>query len=261
MLKRMALFGAAALACVALARGEDWNKVYSVGPGASLRVDAKDGAVTVRAWDEKSISARVTAMGWKIGPGELEIVERQTGDRVEIDLKLPSMRWNTGRRSIQVEVQVPRETRLDIRTGDGAIRVTDVGGELRLTTGDGSITAEGGVLGSLQARTGDGRIAVRGRVNALSLHTGDGSITAEVMPGSKPSTSWRIETGDGSVTLRLPSDFSADLDVHTGDGGVTVDLPMTAERREKQTVKGKLNGGGPVVTVRSGDGSVKVGRI
>jgi len=117
------------------------------------------------------------------------------------------------------------------------------------------------VEGELHVRTGDGRIGVRGRLESLNLHTGDGSITAEVMPGSKVASSWRVETGDGSVTLRLPSDVAADLDAHTGDGSLTVDLPLNETQREKHSVKGRLNGGGPLITIRSGDGSVRVGRI
>jgi hypothetical protein len=260
MFKRIALFAAVSLAGIACARGEEWNKTFSVAARADLRVDAKDGAVTVRAWDQKTISARVNALGWKIAPGELEIQDHQLGDRVELVLKMPSEHWAFGRRSIEVEVKVPRDTRLDIRTGDGAIRVFEVAGEVRLVTGDGSIEAAG-VEGSLQARTGDGRIGVRGRLESLNLHTGDGSVQAEILPGSKVASGWRIETGDGSVTVRVPSDLAADLDLHTGDGHLSVDIPFAAERQDKKTVKGRINGGGPPFAIRTGDGSVTVKRI
>jgi putative adhesin len=257
MFRRIALFVAVSLAGIAGARGEEWSKMFPVAGRADLRVDAKDGAVTVRAWDQKTISARVSAVGWKIGPDELDIQDHQMGDHVELVLKMPSAHWGFGRRSIDVEVKVPRDTRLDLRTGDGAIRVFDVAGEIRLVTGDGAIEAAG-VEGSVQARTGDGRIGVRGRLESLNLHTGDGSVRAEILPGSRLASGWRIETGDGSVTVRVPSDLAADLDLHTGDGHLTVDLPLTADRRDRKTVRGKLNGGGPAFAIRTGDGSVAV---
>ena len=261
MLKRIALFSAVLVACVPALRSEEWHKSFTVGAQPDLRVDAKDGSITVKSWSEKSILARVTTTGWKIGSGELDIIDRQTGDHVELTLRLPSMSWGGTRRSIQVEISVPRETKLDLRTGDGAIRVNDVEGEMRLTSGDGSVTAESAVLGPVTARTGDGRISMRGRLTNLSLRTGDGSIMVEALPGSRPASSWRVETGDGSVTMRVPSDFAANVDLHTGDGSLTVDLPISTDQRDKRTVRGKLNGGGPVITVHTGDGSIKIGRI
>jgi hypothetical protein len=260
MLKRIALFVAVTVAGIAVARGEEWNKTFAVSGPAELRVDAKDGAVVVRTGDGKSISARVIATGWKIGPGELDVREHQTGNRVDLELRLPSRQFDFGRRSIRVEVNVPRETRLDIRTGDGSIHVTDTTGEIRLTTGDGSIEASG-VEGSVTARTGDGRISIRGRVQGLNLHTGDGSISADLLPGSEVATSWRVETGDGSITMRLPRELSAVLDAHTGDGSIKVDLPMAEEQKGGNSVRAKLGAGGRTFTVRTQDGSVRISPI
>ena len=115
---------------------------------------------------------------------------------------------------------------------------------------------------SLEASSGDGNIRVRGKFNGLNLRSGDGNIDAEVSPGSHMATGWTIHTGDGGVTLRLPDGFAADLDAHTGDGHITVDLPLTTEGGiHEDSVSGKLNGGGPVLTVRTGDGSVHLTRL
>ena len=43
----------------------------------------------------------------------------------------------------------------EIRTGDGSIRMTETAGELLVETGDGSVTLED-VSGRVEARTGDG---------------------------------------------------------------------------------------------------------
>jgi len=260
MIQRIAILAALTFAAIPCARAEEWNKMFTVAARADLRVDAKDGSVTVRAWDQKTISAHVNAVGWKIGSGELEIQDHQLGDRVELVLKTPPAHVAFGHHSIAVEIKVPRDTRVDIHTGDGGIKVFEIAGEVRLTTGDGSIEASG-VEGSVQARTGDGSIGVRGRLESLTLHTGDGSVHADILPGSKVASGWRIETGDGSVTVRVPSDLAADLDLHTGDGRLSVDLPFTADRQDKKTVRGKLNGGGPAFAIRTGDGSVSVKRI
>ncbi|HZT30801.1 MAG TPA: DUF4097 family beta strand repeat-containing protein [Bryobacteraceae bacterium] len=252
-----------ALAVLLAAPGlaDEWTKTFSISGAADLRVDTNDGAVTVRAWDLNRIEARVTTTGWKIGPGEVQVREHQTGDRVELDVHLPSRTWGAGSRTVRIELQVPRQTRSEIRTGDGRIRIEGVKGEAHLSTGDGAIEADT-LDGTLEARTGDGGIRVRGRLDSLRLHTGDGSIQAEILAGSKIDTNWRVETGDGSVRLRLPSDFAADLDVHTGDGGISVDLPLTVSGvRNSSNLRGKLNNGTRPLYVRTNDGAIHIGRL
>jgi DUF4097 and DUF4098 domain-containing protein YvlB len=162
---------------------------------------------------------------------------------------------------VRVELTVPRDLRSDIHTGDGGITVDGLHGETHLSTGDGHIEADR-LDGTLDAQTGDGRMRVRGRFDQLNLHTGDGSIDAEVENGSKMSTEWRIRTGDGHVTLRLPTSFSADLDVHTEDGHIESDLPVTLSglKRENE-LRGKLNAGGQALVVHTGDGSTRLERL
>jgi hypothetical protein len=50
------------------------------------------------------------------------------------------------------------------------------------------------------------------------------------------------------------------LELRTGDGHIRLDLPLTVRGTENEhEVRGKLNGGGPLLTVRTGDGSTTVG--
>ena len=245
-----------------VASADEWSKRFTVSGKPELRVDAGDGGVTVRAWDRSEIEARVTTLGWRIGPSDVQIIERQSGDRVELELRIPRRAFNfgMGRRSIQVELHVPRELHSDIHTGDGHISVDGIKGDMRLTTGDGRIEAES-VDGALDAHTGDGRIRVRGRFDALRLQTGDGSIDAEIARGSKLASEWNVRTGDGHVTLRIPDGLAADVEVHTGDGHITSDLPITTTGAWRDhDLRGKINGGGVPFIIRTNDGSVRLER-
>jgi hypothetical protein len=168
---------------------------------------------------------------------------------------------NFGQQSIRVELRVPRELRSAIHTGDGSIIAEDLHGETHLSTGDGRIEASS-LDGTLDAQTGDGSIRARGRFDLLNLHTGDGSIEAEVNNGSRISSEWSVRTGDGHVTLRLPANLSADLDVHTGDGHIQSELPVTMSgSRGEHDLRGKLNAGGPLLIVRTNDGSIRLERM
>lgn len=67
----------------------------------------------------------------------------------------------------------------------------------------------------------------------------------------------RVETGDGNVTLEIPGDLAADVSLHTGDGHIDLDMPVMAEGKLKQNeIHGKLNGGGKLMTIHTGDGSI-----
>jgi DUF4097 and DUF4098 domain-containing protein YvlB len=248
--------------CFSSALADEWSKRFPVSGRPDLRVDANDAAVVLRAWDRPEIEARVTTTHWKI-PSDIEVIEHQTGDRVELEVRMTHrlFRFDFGQRSVQVELHVPRELRSDIHTGDGSITVDAVRGETHLQTGDGRIEATA-LDGALDARTGDGRIRVQGRFDRLDLRTGDGSIEAEVAAGSKMNGEWSVRTGDGHVTLRLPESFSARLDVHTGDGRVQSDLPVTGSGTlRRNELRGNLNAGGPTLTVHTNDGSVRLERL
>jgi hypothetical protein len=240
---------------------DQWTKSFSVGAAPELRIETSDANVTLRAANISTIEARVYTSGWRIGPGDVHVTEHQTGDRVEIEVKVPPIHFNLGNRWVKIEVQVPNATRADVHTGDGNIRADGLRGTTRLVTHDGNIDGEG-FEGILDASSGDGNIRVRGKFSGLNLRSGDGNIDAEVAPGSHMATGWMVHTGDGNATLRLPDGFAASLDAHTGDGHITVDLPITTDGGvHEDSVNGKLNGGGPVLTVRTGDGSVHLARL
>jgi hypothetical protein len=129
-----------------------------------------------------------------------------------------------------------------VETGDGAVRLDAVNGDVNL-------------------RSADGRIRVAGRLSRVHARTGDGSITVIAEPGSEAGDDWDIATGDGAVRLELPVDFDAELDAHTGDGRVTLEDLSFSDRgsaRQRRTLRGTLNQGGSAVHVRTGDGSISV---
>jgi len=215
----------------------------------------------LRPGSASTIEARVDTSGWNIGPGEVTVTSRQNGDRVEIEVRIPSLHFDFGRRWVKIELQIPSQTKADIHTSDGNIRADGLRGNTRLVTHDGNIEA-GEFDGYLDASSGDGSIHVRGRFDGLNLHSGDGHISADVQSGSRMAGIWTVHSGDGGVTLRLPDGFAADIDAHSGDGRITVDLPLTTSGGiQEHSVSGKLNGGGSMLTIHTGDGSIHLARL
>lgn len=257
------ILGIVIMASAALpARADDWSKTYTLTGHPDLRVETSDANIRVSTWDQNTIEAKVTTVRYKIGGDGIRIEERQNGDRVEIDVRYPhhgvTINWGQMSHRVDIDIHMPREGRMDLHTADGKIEVGHFKGEMQLRSGDGSQEMED-VDGTLHATTGDGRIRAYGRFDDLELKTGDGNLEAKAASGSALATGWRLETGDGSVTLEVPETLAADVDLHTGDGHIDLDMPVTtAGKLRENEVHGKLNGGGNLLVIHTGDGSIRL---
>jgi DUF4097 and DUF4098 domain-containing protein YvlB len=262
------------------------EKRFTVSGTPEVHLTTFDGSITIRAGETKTIVVEIE----KRGPSQeavdqLKIETSQDGNRVEIEVKKPArdvVFFGVGHMSptASLIVTMPAQGnvfaksgdgairiehvhgQLELRTGDGSVRGTDIGGKLTIATGDGSVTLDD-VDGDVDVDTGDGGVSVAGRIAIAKVHTGDGSITFRAAPGTAMKDDWSIVTGDGGVSLFLPSDFAADLDAHTGDGSIRNELSVAAEKdedrdRERRTLKGKIGAGGKTLRIRTGDGSIRL---
>ncbi len=187
------------------ARADEWSKTYNLTGKPDLRIETSDANIRVTTWDQNTIEAKVITTRYKIGEGGIRVEERQTGNSVEIDVRYPHHNFNVewGQHKVDIIIQMPREGRVNLRTGDGKIDLAGLKGDMDLHTGDGSENLEG-VDGKLHASTGDGHITAHGRFDELELKTGDGHVDVRATQGSTLATSWRLETGDGNVIARSP---------------------------------------------------------
>lgn len=158
-------------------------------------------------------------------------------------------------------------------TSGGSIELNGCEGPLKVDTSGGRIDATDG-SGSLDARTSGGAIVVRnfggdakvetsgGRLSFENINgkivgrTSGGSISAKLkspVPGDVT-----LETSAGSIDLMVPSDAGLDIEAEAGSGRVTSDLPFTGTRTDRDSMKGKINGGGKSVVLRTSAGSISI---
>ena len=257
----------------------EWKHEYPLTARATVVLRASDARIHVETWDQSRVAVRVVTDGWRIRPGEVQVEDRSTGDHVEIVVHEPVLHLSFGfeHRSILLEATVPRGIDLDAQTSDGGIEIPALEGSIRAKTSDGSIavdrakgalvlsTSDGRIVahrldGMLEARASDGSLMIDGRFDALRLATSDGHIQADIAPGSSVGSGWSLSTSDGSIDLRLPTDLAADLEARAGDGNIDVDFPVTVQGRfSRHDLRAKLNGGGPLLSLRTGDGSIHIG--
>jgi DUF4097 and DUF4098 domain-containing protein YvlB len=260
------------------------EKRFSVDGTADVRVATFDGSIQVRSWDKPDVLVEIEKRGpSKAAVESLQVIVEQKGNVIDLEVKRPRNETFSGIRFRQAAyaslvVTVPRTTNIRARTGDGSIKIERVTGHIELRTGDGSIrasevagdlsfdTGDGSVVveraeGQLTVDTGDGSVNVSGSLGAVKLHTGDGSVIYRADAGSAMTDQWDITTGDGSVTLYLPTDLGVDLDAHTGDGRIINDLGIEksdGDDRTRRTLRGRIGSGGKLLRVRTGDGAIRL---
>jgi hypothetical protein len=261
-------------------RAEEVTKTFTVTGHARVRVETDDGAVRVSTGDIKQVEIRVVYSGYKLDK-DLRVSSEQNGDSVDVVAKTSGGGlWNWGVRhsSLRVEVHMPKDADLSVKSGDGSVEADSINGNVDVTAGDGSITVQGlrgnmrfhtgdghiearGLDGTVDASSGDGHISLEGRFDGLTIRTGDGGVNARASAGSKVSSAWSIHTGDGSVDLEVPGDLAANLDASTHDGHISLGLQVTVEGTfSSSSIHGKLNGGGQALTIHTGDGSIHLSK-
>jgi hypothetical protein len=79
----------------------------------------------VTTWNQNAIETKVITTRYKIGEGGIRVEERQTGDSVTIEVRYPHHNFNVewGPHRVDIIIQMPREGRVNLRTGDGKIEV------------------------------------------------------------------------------------------------------------------------------------------
>src|ERR1700733_2541577 len=260
------------LTAVAQDPDHSWSKTYPVTGKPTLALETADAGVEFRpCGDCHEIRIHVEVEGRKMSDYRLE--EGQSGDQVHFLFKeLPHIgghiAWH--REQTRVTVESPAQLTLEAKTSDGNVTLSGLQGDLGLTTVDGNVTldhvsgnlriksGDGQVKvtnaeGAIDAHTSDGNLSVDGLFHALALHTSDGSLDLSLREGTQLTGATTIQSSDGSVTVRVPQSFAADLNVHTSDGHVDCALPLVMNHYQSgesgHELHGKLNGGGTPLTI------------
>jgi Toastrack DUF4097 len=144
-----------------------------------------------------------------------------------------------------------------LQTGSGDVRAREISGPMRGGTGSGNIELEETAAGDIDLHTGSGNITARGIQGAFRADTGSGDITGEGMQAG----AWNIRTGSGNVHVHLPANAAFDADISTSSGSINVNAPITTTvqgrvQDARKSIQGKVRGGGPLLTLRTGSGDI-----
>ena len=153
---------------------------------------------------------------------------------------------------------------IELNGCEGATKVETSGGRIESIDGSGSLDARtsGGAIvvknfgGDAKVETSGGRLSLENINGNLTGRSAGGSIDARLrspVPGDVD-----LETSAGSIEVTVTPDAGLDVEAETSSGRVTSDLPCVGLRTEREQLKGKINGGGKALVLRSGAGSISI---
>lgn len=248
---------AAALLLCALAAGparageandEPLEQTFEVAPDVRVDIEIVTGEIELRAIDANQLRVRAK--------GPLDV----NGSHRRVSVRAPSGGWMPWSHpaEVEVEIELPRKSRITARAINGGIRAEGVEGELDLHAANGAIEVKGapveayletmnaaikfegrgsdvvaktlngeieleGVSGEVQASTVSGRIKVEGEaIERAELRTMAGAIELDgsLAKGARVNA----KSFSGPVLVRLPGNTSARFDVQSWSGGLESDF-------------------------------------
>jgi DUF4097 and DUF4098 domain-containing protein YvlB len=146
----------------------------------------------------------------------------------------------------------------------GDVRAGAVSGSAAIETSGGDVRVER-IGGSAQVRTGGGDIILPAVLGAVQAESSGGSVRIAVL-SREPRGGVVIRNAGGDVTLTLPGDVRAEVELDVTDSGdpeetsIRSDFPELAVVRRSDSARaaGALNGGGPRISVRTTSGTIRL---
>ncbi len=147
---------------------------------------------------------------------------------------------------------------IDAGTSGGDVRLAEGLAAVKLGTSGGDIRA-GRVVGPTELGTSGGDIDVKSVENTLHAATSGGNVTAGFTGPLKGDC--KLATSGGRIRVTVDKGAAFDLDASTSGGDVdATGLTITIEKggAGRSRLAGKVNGGGPLLKLRTSGGDVDV---
>jgi DUF4097 and DUF4098 domain-containing protein YvlB len=249
------------------------GRVDAQSGGGTIRVDDIGGAINAETGGgtidvgnvASDVSLHTGGGSIKVNSAKGKIEAESGGGSVSIVSGMQGAVLETGGGSIQVERCAGR---VKASTGGGSIDLGDIGGPVEMETGGGSIRLSS-AKGPVRAETGGGSIELNG-VPSARAETAAGGITAKFVAANGEHHDSELETAAGDITVYLAPNVNisvrASIEVANGHS-IRSDFPdirVTTEGGDygpkTVTAEGSLNGGGPVLKVRTTTGDISFRR-
>lgn len=181
--------------------------------GSTFETLTHNGSIKIAGADIAKCNLTATITARAISEEEAQKLAEKTtiklepfGNRLIAKIDKPAFLINQSV-SVDLDVEVPNESDLELTTHNGWVSIRDITGEINSTTHNGRITA--------QQVSGDTR-----------LKTHNGSVRVYYSEAAPSVCNVSLITYNGDIELKTPSNFSCEVNLSTNNGSIITDLPI-----------------------------------
>lgn len=220
---------------------EEFHKSYPLTADGRVSLKNINGAVTIQAWDKNEVqvdAVKTADEQSKLAEAKIEVTAGSSS--IDIRTHYPE-RTNHNPANVEYTLHVPRKARLDkIDLVNGRIKIEGVDGFIRAASVNGSVEAT----------------QVAGEISLSSVN---GRVYAELQA---PKRSVNLETVNGGLEVRLPSDAAAEINASTVHGGISneFNIPVNRERWVGSEMRARLGDGGANIKLSAVNGGIQIRR-
>ena len=275
---------------------KEFTKTIPFTSSGNLLLQNVNGSVEVKSWNREDVDIKAII---KVKAGDSEDAEEflkevhinvyESSTKIEIEVDYPGkgegfsflkalFGWGKPNVSINFWIQAPKKIDLNLISTNGEIKVYDIDGQVYSKTTNGSMNLEG-IMGEVELKTTNGSISANningdldakttnGKINLIRISgnikakSTNGSITSEILELNIVKE-MNFRTTNGSVKLTLPNNINADFEAKTTNGKIYTDFPNLVQGEiSKKHISGKINNGGPLIYVRTTNGSITISKF
>ncbi len=255
---------------------ERFQKSFAIANNGTIEVQNYKGLVRIEAAEQQQVTVDV----WKhyLGSDDKYREEwmRQTSvnldsssDRVKVHVEYPSSTWHICILDcdyeggvVELVIRTPKNVNLQIDGYKPNMKIIGTRGNIRIHSYKSEMDIRGTSGGiDIDTYKGDIRLDDVALSSPLRLHNykADTTITARTVDQGAD-----LETSKGSITLRLPADTRANLDI-SGDRRARIEsafaINLQSAGFSSRHISGAINGGGPQLRIRTDKGSIVLQKI
>jgi len=239
------------------------TETHTYNAAGITRLDAKtqNGAIHVTASTDTVITDSVYKYAYGRDRADAEEAienvaysDTVVGDELRMKVAMPSGSRPYG---ASLTITAPESTDLSLSTTNGDVSVMNMLGDVGVGTTNGKVALTG-TTGTASVSTTNGSIDVKVHSGAFYGATTNGAIDCD-LAALRPTEAVGLSTTNGRVTLLLPDDVSALVEVTNTSGFITIyDFTVTYETQDDHHVRARIGSGASEITIVTTNGDVVV---
>ena len=248
------------------------TKDFPLEADGSFSIDTYKGSIEIKTWERAHVAIGVVieAEGDYDDAAQhvadTKIVFNATPSSVHVETDYDDVRAsesflglfgvsNLSLPSTHYRIMIPRTARVQVDDYKSKIRIENIAAPVSVDTYKGTLHASD-IDGRFMLDTYKGEFAVKGLSGGLKLTTYKGEGSVEFTRFADHAS---IDTYKGNVGLLLPADARFDIDADIGRrGNLHTDIAMPTGVKDENRIRGKVNGGGPLLAIETYKGNFEI---